>query len=111
MGGTMAETLPSVIQRYQDAHDNHDVEGALAAFSADATVHDEDQQWVGATEIRNWLIKTSSEHTLTRSLLGAETGGGGQWEIRNRLEGNFPGNVVDLRYQFALDGDKITSLV
>jgi hypothetical protein len=33
------------------------------------------------------------------------------WLIRNRLEGNFPGNVVDLRYRFELAGDLITALV
>jgi len=107
----MATEIPDVIQRYQDAHDGHDVEGALAAFSADATVHDEDQDWRGATEIRAWLNKTNSEYTFTRTLLGVEAVGAGGWEVRNRLEGNFPGNVVDLRYRFTVDGDKITSLV
>jgi SnoaL-like domain len=107
----MAAEIPEVIQRYQDAHDRHDVEGALAAFSAEATVHDEGQQWRGTTEIRNWLNKTSSEYTFTRTLLSVETTGAGSWEVRNRLEGNFPGNVVDLRYRFALDGDKITNLI
>ena len=48
----MAVEVPDVIRRYQDAHDGHDVEGALAAFSADATVHDEGQKWRGTTEIR-----------------------------------------------------------
>ena len=49
----MAAGIPEVIQRYQDAHDSHDVEGALAAFSAEATVQDEGQQWRGTTEIRS----------------------------------------------------------
>ena len=106
----MAAEIPEVIQRYQEAHDSHDVEGALAAFSAEATVQDEGQQWRGTTEIRNWLNKTSSEYTFTRTLLGVETAGDGLWEVHNRLEGNFPGNVVDLRYRFALDGNKITEL-
>jgi hypothetical protein len=30
--------------------------------------------------------------------------------ITNHLEGNFPGGVVDLRYQFALAGDLISTL-
>ena len=107
----MAAEIPEVIQRYQDAHDRHDVEGALAAFSAEATVHDEGQQWRGKTEIRNWLNKTSSEYTFTRIHLGVEMAGAGLWEVRNRLTGNFPGNVVDLRYRFALDGDRITNLI
>lgn len=107
----MAVEIPDVIQRYQEAHDGHDVEGALAAFSADATVHDEGKKWRGTAEIRNWLNKTNSEYTFTRTLLGVETAGDGGWQVRNRLEGNFPGNVVDLRYRFTVDADKITSLV
>ena len=49
-------------------------------------------------------------HTYTRTLLGAEPTGKTSWLVRNRLEGNFPGNVVDLRYEFTLDGDRISAL-
>jgi len=31
--------------------------------------------------------------------------------VVNHLEGDFPGGVVDLRYQFALKGDLIAELV
>jgi hypothetical protein len=106
----MAGELPDVIKRFQDAHDDHDVDGALATFAGTATVRDEGQQWVGTTEIRTWLIKTSTEFTYTRTLLGAETAADGSWDVRNRLEGNFPGNVVDLHYRFQLSGGQIHSL-
>ena len=33
------------------------------------------------------------------------------WVATNRLEGDFPGGVVDLRYRFAMDGDLIAELV
>jgi hypothetical protein len=102
--------LPDAIRRYQEAHDGHDVDGALAAFAADATVSDDGQQWVGTTEIRNWLNKTNSEYTFTRTLLSVEQTGPGSWEVRNHLEGNFPGNVVDLVYRFELHDDQIAKL-
>jgi hypothetical protein len=106
----MATTLPDVIQRYQDAHDAQDVEAALATFTAGATVHDDGQSWSTPNEIRQWLTKTSTEFTYTRALISAEQTGDGSWEVRNRLEGNFPGGVVDLRYQFELDRDRIARL-
>ena len=106
----MAAELPDAIRRYQDAHDSHDVDGAVAAFAADATVRDDGQQWVGTSEIRNWLNKTNSEYTFTRTLLSVEETGAGSWEVRNRLEGNFPGNVVDLVYRFDLHDDHIAGL-
>lgn len=96
----MAAKLPDAIRRYQGAHDSHDVDGALAEFAADATVRDEGQRWVVATQIRNWLDETNSEYTFTRMLLSAEEAGAGSWEARNRLEGSFPGNVVDLVHRF-----------
>jgi hypothetical protein len=106
----MAGELPDVIRRYQEAHDDHDVAGAVATFAAAATVRDDGQQWVGTTEIHTWLAKTSTEYTYKRTLLGAEKTTDGSWDVRNRLEGNFPGNVVDLHYRFELAGEQILSL-
>ena len=102
--------IPPVIERYQAAHDRHDIDAALASFSDDAAVRDEDETWAGTDRIRQWLAKTSTEFTYTRTLLGAEPTGTASWLVRNRLEGNFPGNVVDLRYEFTLDGDRISAL-
>jgi hypothetical protein len=102
--------LPAAIATYQNAHDRHDVEAALSTFSADAAVHDEDQDWVGTEQIRQWLIKTSSEYTFTRTLLDVEPAGTDGWLVRNRMEGTFPGGVVELRYQFTLDGQNVSKL-
>jgi hypothetical protein len=99
-----------LIEIYQAAHDRHDIGATLATFAEDAVVRDEDETWTGADQIRQWLTKTSSEYTYTRTLLDAERTGTTSWLVRNRLEGNFPGNVVDLRYEFTLDGDRISAL-
>jgi hypothetical protein len=103
-------SLPALIESFQAAHDRHDVDAALASFAPDAVVHDEDETWAGTDRIRQWLAKTSTEYTYTRALLGAEATGRASWLVRNRLEGNFPGNVVDLRYEFTLDGERIAAL-
>ena len=102
--------VPTVITAYQAAHDQHDLDGALAAFAKDAVVHDEDQVWAGVDQIQLWLVKTSTEYTFTRTLLAVEANGPDSWLVRNRLEGNFPGGVVDLRYEFILDGERIAKL-
>jgi hypothetical protein len=105
-----ASHLPAAVSTYQEAHDGHDVDTALATFTKDAVVHDEDQEWVGHEQIRQWLVKTSSEYTFTRTLLGMEPSGTDSWLVRNRLEGNFPGGIVDLRYEFTVDGGLISRL-
>jgi ketosteroid isomerase-like protein len=102
--------LPQAIAAYQTAHDLHDIDRAMAAFTSDAVVEDDGQQWAGADQIRSWLLKTSSEYTYTRTLLGVETTTPDSWLVSNRLDGNFPGGTVELRYEFTLDGDHISKL-
>ena len=103
--------LPEVIGRYQQAHDHHDTEVALSAFAPDARVVDDGHEYRGADEIRGWLDTAAREFTYTRTLLGVEAAGAGTWDVSNRLEGNFPGGVADLRYRFVLTGDVIAELV
>ncbi|MEX0664731.1 MAG: hypothetical protein WD598_08170 [Acidimicrobiia bacterium] len=44
-------------------------------------------------------------------MLSAEAVGPGTWVVVNRLEGDFPGGVVDLRYRFAVTDGLISELV
>jgi len=103
--------VAEVIRRYLEAHDRRDRDAALSAFTPDATVADDGHSYVGSQEIRGWLGKTSTEFTYTRTLVDARQVDANTWLITNRLEGNFPGNVVDLRYEFVLTGDLISRLV
>jgi len=108
--GTDGPTVPAVISRYQHAHDQRDIETALSAFSTDATVVDEDQQYDGTERIRAWLSTASTEYTYTRTFVNAERTSASSWIVVNHLEGNFPGGQVDLRFQYTLAGDKISAL-
>ena len=47
----------------------------------------------------------------TRSLVRAEAVDPRTWLVVNHLEGNFPGGVVDLRYQFVIADGLISELV
>jgi len=103
--------LPEVIARYQAAQDRHDTAVALSAFAADAMVADDGREYHGADEIGQWLATAATEYTFTRTLVSAEPVGPDGWLVVNHLEGNFPGGVVDLRYQFVVTRDKISELV
>ena len=103
--------LPAVVRRYQDAHDRRDTDVALSAFAPDARVLDDGHEYHGSDEIRRWLSTAASEYQFTRTLVSAEARDAETWIIVNHLEGNFPGGVVDLRYQFDLSGDVISALV
>ena len=104
-------SLPESVRRYQDAHDRHDTDVALAAFAPDAAVFDDGKDFHGIDEIRTWLTTAASEYTFTRTLVSADVVDPETWLVVNHLEGNFPGGVVDLRYKFTLRGDLISELV
>jgi hypothetical protein len=103
--------LPEIITRYQSAHDRHQTDEALAAFAPGARVVDEDREYRGTDEIERWLANAAREYTYTRTLLNAQAIEPNRWLVVNHLEGNFPGGVVDLRYEFALTDGLIADLV
>jgi hypothetical protein len=105
------EEVPEVIDRYFEAHDRRDTDAALSTFAVDATVLDDGHEYVGADQIRHWLGEASTEFTYTRTLLDARSVGPTSWTVTNRLQGDFPGGVVDLRYTLVLSGGLISELV
>ena len=102
--------MPEVVAQYQDAHDRHDIERALAAFTPNAIVKDDGHEYHGGGEIRDWLSRASTQFSYTRTLTGADAVDANTWLVTNHLEGNFPGGVVDLRYRFVLIDDLISEL-
>lgn len=102
--------MPDVLRRYLEAHDRHDTDAALSAFAPDAHVLDDGQDYRGLNAIRDWLARASTQFTYTRTLLDAHAEAPNHWLVRNRLEGDFPGGVVDLRYQFTLVDGLIADL-
>ena len=74
-------------------------------------VVDDGTTYRGTEEIRRFLSQAGAEFTFTTPRVGAERTDGAHWVAIHHLEGNFPGGVVDLRYRFVLDGDRIAELV
>jgi len=103
--------LPEVVTRYLGALDRHDTDAALSTFTQEARVVDEDREHHGTREIRRWLESAGGEYTYTRSYVGATASTRDVWIVHNRLDGDFPGNTVDLRYRFALRDGLISELV
>ena len=102
--------LPDVIARYQEAHDRRDTEAALDTFAVNAIVRDDGHEYRGTAEIRDWLSRASVEFTYTRTLITAGNLDANTWLVTNRVEGNFPGGVVDLQYRYVLDDLMIQEL-
>ena len=103
--------LPAAIRGFLAAHATRDADAALRAFTATAVVVDDGTTYRGTEEIRGFLSRAGAGFTYTSTLIGAQRLGDARWVATHRLRGDFPGGEVDLRYRFALDGDRIAELV
>lgn len=104
--------VPSVIAQYMVAQgDGTSWETIARAFTADAHVNDEGIDYHGQDGIRAWLTKTGGEFSYSTTLIGQRQDGPDRWTVIARLEGDFPGGVVDLPFRFTLRGDRISELI
>jgi ketosteroid isomerase-like protein len=108
----MTTTVPDVIRRYFDATNARDSEALVACFATDAVATDEGKTYTGLDEIRGWRAETVATFEYTSRPISAEPVGEGAGTdlVTSRVEGNFPGSPVDLKFRFALADDAITRL-
>lgn len=105
------DQMPAAIRTYLAAHAAGEADDAVRVFAPDAVVVDEGHTYRGTEEVLRFLSKAGSEFTYTTDLIGAERIDDARWVAVQRLEGDFPGGVVDLRFRFAMRDDLIGELV
>lgn len=104
----MSLSMPAPISAYFAADRTRDT--AIAEhFTDNATVLDEGKTYVGRAAIQDWKTNASRKYSYSIKPFASETAGS-EVVISATVTGNFPGSPVDLRYFFALEGDKIASL-
>ncbi len=103
--------LPAPVRSFLAAHAARDADTAIRALAPDAVVTDEGHTFRGTEQVLGFLRHSGSEFTYTTELTGAQRVGDGCWVAINRLEGSFPGGVVDLAHRFTVHGDLIAELV
>lgn len=91
------------ITTYLDRSQGNQRWTAIGAFAADAVVVDDGRQYRGTSEIAGWLDRVASEYEYTATFLWAERDEHATLVV-NRLEGTFPGGIIDLKYRFVLNG-------
>lgn len=106
----MLENVPKIVKRYFELDAERDVDGIVALFSDDATVIDEGEARDGPDAIRGWRTGAASEYEYTTTVTGSEAFGDDRYRVTARLEGNFPGGVVDLNHDFTIARDRIRRL-
>jgi len=105
----MSVQLPPVLESYFAAGNANDAPRIAAHFAEHARVKDEGQWREGRAAIETWAREAREKFQYTATPLAAEPDGEAQ-VVTARVEGNFPGSPVELRYRFELDGDKIDRL-
>ncbi|MGY1671670.1 nuclear transport factor 2 family protein [Geodermatophilus sp. SYSU D00710] len=105
------DQLPAPIREYLAAHAARDADAALRAFTPTAVVVDDGTTYRGTDEVRRFLSRAGARFSYTTELVGAQRVDATHWVATNRLEGDFPGGVVELGYRFAMDGGLIAELV
>ena len=104
-----AATLEASIMAYIEAANAQDVSAAARCFSEDAVVKDEGRERRGVAAIRDWAEEVSRKYRPTLKPLSAATVNG-KTVVTARVSGHFAGSPLDLRYEFTIDGQKITRL-
>lgn len=78
-------------------------------FTANATVIDERNTYLGREAIQRWNATSAAKYNFVAEPTATENREG-RIVVTARVSGNFPGSPVDLRYTFTLDGDEISRL-
>jgi hypothetical protein len=101
--------LPKPIATYVGAENDDDMTKLAECFAHDAVVRDEGRTFEGLAAIEEWKTqaKKKYQHTV-EPLAYVPTQVGGV--LTMRLTGNFPGSPIDVKFDFALKDDMITSL-
>jgi ketosteroid isomerase-like protein len=105
----MSIKLPNVIRAYFAADKTRDAEALSDCFMTGAVVVDEGNTYTGREAIRQWMANASTKYSYTVEPFMVSDHGGNV-VVTSRLVGTFPGSPVDLRYVFALSGDRIAAL-
>ena len=105
----MPLSLAEPIASYFAADKSGQPEAVVRCFTNNAVVKDEGQTFEGLVAIDRWRRETAAKFTYVCVPLRSEQADG-KTIITCRLDGNFPGSPVDLRFFFALERGKIAAL-
>ena len=106
----MPRNLPTLIQRYIDASNAHDVQSILACFAEDAVVRDENSTMRGKIDIERWITSTIEKYKFQFKPLTSEQRDD-ETRVAIQISGTFPGSPITLDYHFAVANEKIVSLI
>lgn len=103
--------IPAVITRYKQAERDADWAALADCFLPEGVVLDEGRTHVGREEIAAWREAAAAAVTFTTTVIEGKALGADGFQLVQRIEGSFPGGVAELRFLFALRGERIAALM
>lgn len=103
--------IPTEIDRYLQAEQASDWPAVAACFLPTGVVLDEGRTHVGRDEIAAWRADVAAKVSFTSTVIEAKPLGAEGFRLTQRIEGSFPGGVVELHFRFALRDDRIAALM
>ena len=105
----MNTNVPSLVATYLAAEKAKDTEMLGRCFREDAVVRDEGREHRGVAAIKAWHREVNANFRYVVEPLEASVGGP-TVVVRARVEGDFPGSPVELRFNFTVSENRIVSL-
>jgi hypothetical protein len=106
----MSDLAPAVITRYLQAAGTDQLTVLADCFTPAGTVLDEGQIYTGRAEIIGWREELAGKFSYTSTVTGSTPIGDDAYRVKVRVEGNFPGGVADLTFDFGLADGLIAEL-
>jgi ketosteroid isomerase-like protein len=107
--GQHAPQIPPAVSAWLTAHALHDVDAELAQLASDVVLVDDGHEYSGHDAVREWAASRGAQFEYTATILSTDHHGDAVVATA-RVEGNFPGSPVNLRYQFLLTDGLISAL-
>src|SRR5580700_8506908 len=104
-----ATTLPPVVMNFVETANRWDATAAADCFTTDASVLDENQEYVGRDAIRAWVAETGRKYRPAFTVMRASVQGG-DVRLSVAVSGQFPGSPVTLDYLLRLCDGRISAL-
>ncbi|PKP80856.1 MAG: polyketide cyclase [Alphaproteobacteria bacterium HGW-Alphaproteobacteria-18] len=101
--------MPAPVRLYFQSEAYDDTLRIADCFTPDAVVTDERRTHQGLDAIRAWKAEAKAAAKYQVTPVSAEPEGE-RILVVGRVEGDFPGSPVMLRYMFDLEGDRISGL-
>ncbi|OAV52104.1 polyketide cyclase [Rhizobium sp. WYCCWR10014] len=105
----MTIKLPKAIEAYFEADRTGSADAIAVTFTENGIVKDKGKTHMGRDAIRAWMADEAQQYSYTVEpfLITIEDG---KTQVTAHTAGDFPGSPIDLRFVFALSGDKVAEL-